>query len=320
MTHELCTYFDSGYLSRALVLHASLVATGIDFRLTALCLDEEARRAVDDLGAASLRAIGLPELEAADPDLLTVKPSRSTHEYYFTLGPSLMTHLLERDSLSQLTYLDADLCFYASPQVLFDEADGASVVIVGHRFPERLRYLEETGRYNVAWVGFANDPEGRACLAWWRERCIEWCSDVVEPTRYADQKYLDEFPERFQRVHVLQHPGADVAPWNLTDPPLRGDGGRCTVGGEPLVFFHFQGFRDVGRFLIDPNLIAYENRATGAVARLYRDYARRLRSADASRARVDAPRRPLQQRSARAGLLIVRSLLRRQLVPRALRG
>jgi hypothetical protein len=272
MTHHFCTYFDRGYVSRALVLHDSLVATGIDFQLTALCLDDEAHNVVEGARAPTLQAVGLAELEAHDPALLDVKPSRSPHEYYFTLGPSLMRLLLDRDELDHLTYLDADTCFYDSPQALFDEAVDAATVIVGHRFPPRLAHLEETGRFNVAWVGFANDDDGRMCLSWWRDRCLDWCFDEIEPERYADQKYLDQFPVLFDRVHELGHTGADVAPWNLADPPLEWDGHRFMVGDQPLVFFHFQGLRQASRWIIDPNLAEYGNRTTPSIRRLYRGY------------------------------------------------
>ncbi len=314
-THQLCTYFDSGYLSRALVLHSSLVATGADFRLTALCLDDVARAAIERQGSPSLRAIGVAELERYDPALLDVKPTRSTHEYYFTLGPSFMRYLLERDGLEHLTYLDADMCFYADPEPLFEEAAGAAVVVVGHRFPERLRHLEETGRFNVAWVGFANDAGGRACLEWWRERCLEWCFDRVEEDRYADQKYLDQFPGRFARVHELQHPGADVAPWNVADPPLVWDGERFMVGGRPLIFFHFQGLRLLEAGIIDPHLRAYGTRTTPAIRRLYRQYV----SSVSIEGALSAPRRAPHRRSLRARLAVARAaLLRELIVPRTL--
>lgn len=316
-THELCTYFDSGYLSRALVLHSSLVATGADFRLTALCLDDDARAAVERLGSTTLRAVGVAELERYDPALLEAKPTRSTHEYYFTLGPSFMRYLIERDGLDHLTYLDADMCFYADPEPLFEEAAGAAVVVVGHRFPERLRHLEETGCFNVAWVGFANDADGRACLDWWREQCLEWCFDRVEEDRYADQKYLDQFPSRFARVHELQHLGADVAPWNVADPPLVWDGERFTVGGRPLIFFHFQGMQLLEAGIIDPHLRAYGSSTTSAIRRLYRQYVRSL----ASGGLLTAPRQAPHRRSGRARLAVVRAALRRELiVPAPRRG
>jgi hypothetical protein len=304
--HDFCTYFDSGYLARALVLHDSLVESGIDFRLTALCLDEDARRAVEAIGAPTLRAIGLDELEQHDPELLASKATRSTHEYYFTIGPCLLRYLFERDAPDHLTYLDADMRFYSSPAPLFEESAGAAVVLVGHRFPDRMRHLERAGYFNVAWVGFAGDDEGRACLDWWRERCIEWCFDRIEDDRFADQKYLDEFPKRFERVHELRHPGADVAPWNLADPPLAWDGTRFTVGGEPLVFFHFQGMKQLGRHLISLNLAMYGNRATPAVRRLYRGYVRDLQAATSSNDLVEAPRRPLGRRSLRSWVAMLR--------------
>lgn len=313
-THELCTYFDSGYLSRALVLHSSLIATGADIRLTALCLDDDARAAIDRLECPTLRGMGVAELERYDSALLEVKPTRSAHEYYFTLGPSFMRYLFERDGLDHLTYLDADMCFYANPEPLFEESADASVVLVGHRFPERLRHLEETGRFNVAWVGFANDADGRACLDWWRERCLEWCFDRVEEDRYADQRYLDQFPSRFARVHELRHPGADVAPWNVADPPLAWDGGRFMVGARPLIFFHFQGMRLLEGGIIDPHLSAYGAVTTRAIRRLYRTYHTALASQSAQS--MNSPRHSTAHRAGtvRRWVRISRGLARRELI------
>lgn len=311
---EFCTYFDSSYLSRALVLHDSLVSTGIDFRLTTLCLDADARVAVEGIGAPTLHAVGLDELERHVPALLEVKPTRSMHEYYFTLGPSFMRYLLERDGLPHLTYLDADMCFYSSPEPLFDESADAAVVVVGHRFPARLRYLEEFGHFNVAWVGFANDPDGRACLDWWHDRCLEWCFDRVEGDRFADQKYLDQFPSRFTRVHELQHPGADVAPWNVCDPSLCWDGAQFTVAGHPLIFFHFQGLRQLGKRFFDMSLSSYGNRGTCAIRQLYRRYTHLLAVTGSTADLVGSPRRPSSAGSLRARLALVRSVLRRDVI------
>lgn len=305
--HEFCTYFDSGYVSRALVLHDSLLATGAAFRLNALCLDEASYEVVKGLRRPTLRPIGLSELETHDAELVKAKPTRSLYEYYFTVGPSFLQMMLERDGFERVTYLDADMCFYSSPAPLHEEAAQASVVIVGHRFPDRLKHLEETGRFNVAWVGFHGTEDGRECLSWWRERCLEWCFDRVEGDRYADQRYLDEFPLRCGGVHELRHPGADVAPWNVAGPPLEWTGTQFTVMGQPLIFFHFQGLKMVGRHLVDPNLAAYGNRATPALRRLYRDYVARLRGVDVGMS-MSAPRRPSVGTVTQHGRRILRGL------------
>ncbi len=318
VTRAFCTYFDVNYLSRGLALYESLCATTAgDFTLDVLCLDDEAERRLRNRALSGVRLTRLADLEGADPELLATKGTRSRIEYIFTAGPAFMRHLFDRDpALDLLTYLDSDLYFFSSPEPLFEEADdaGAATVIVGHRFPDRLRHLEETGRYNVAWVSFRRDPDGLACLDYWRSACIDWCHDRVEGDRYADQKYLDQFPRRFARVHELQHPGADVAPWNIDDPPLRWADGSFLVNDRPLVFFHFQGFkfqrfRAIGPSMVDPNLAAYGARADKAARRLYRTYLAALRRTAAGVAAA-SPRRaddiPWYRRCLRQARAVVR--------------
>src|SRR5207244_8164736 len=92
----------------------------------------------------------------------------------------------------------------------------------------------------VGWVSFRRDAHALACLHWWRERCLEWCYDRYEDGRFADQKYLDDWPSRFQRVAVLQHKGANLAPWNLANYTIRANGDRVLVDEAPPILSHFQ--------------------------------------------------------------------------------
>ncbi len=133
-------------------------------------------------------------------------------EYYFTLSPCWPHWLLRaRPEIAAITYLDADLMFWSSPAPFFAEiaAAGASVGITAHRYPVSLRSLEKWGRFNVGIQYFRRDAAGLAVLADWRARCLEWCHDRLEPDRFADQKYLDAWPERFGRAvpccHASRH-------------------------------------------------------------------------------------------------------------------
>ena len=187
-----------------------------------------------------------------------------------------------------LTYLDADLCFYAGLDPIFDEMGDGSILIGEHRYPPDLRYLEVHGVYNVGLLAFRNDARGRACLGWWRERCLEWCYDRPEDGKYADQKYLDDWPERFPGTVVLQHPGAGLAPWNWKRYDIQTDGGQVKVDGRPLIFFHFHGLKILSAWLYDP---VYAGKLYGEMPRrltrvLYGDYAARLRGAAAWARRV----------------------------------
>lgn len=243
MDYAFCTYFDRNYLFKGLALYRSLVEHCRSFRLWILCCDEDT---YDILGAMRLpmvERIRLTDFE--DEALRAVKGSRTPVEYLWTVTPSLPLALLrENPSLTHLAYLDADLYFFDDPRPIYDELGDRAVLIIGHRFPPDRRHLERTsGIYNVGMLIFRNDADGRAVLRWWRERCLEECSYRDEGGTCGDQKYLDDWPVRFPRVHVLKHKGANLAPWNIEGFATASDHGRVRVEGDPLIFYHFHQFR-----------------------------------------------------------------------------
>lgn len=278
--YTFCTYFDRDYLPRGLALYRSLQQHCPAFRLWVLCLDRDCLQALEQLRPPELRPVALEELEAADPKLLEAKRNRSRIEYYFTCTPALPLFVLQQHpDVDLITYLDSDLFFFADPAPLFEEMDDHSVAIIAHRFAPHLRHRERNGIYNVGWLSFRRDTRGLACLSWWRERCLEWCYDRPEPGRYADQKYLDDWPTRFPGVVVLAHNGANLAPWNVSNYEITERAGRVWVDDQPLIFFHFQGLTQIRDWLYDTNLTGYRVRPTRLVVqRIYRPYIQTLRN------------------------------------------
>lgn len=250
-TAHYCTYFDERYLTRGLALYASMRRHCQPFRLYVLCMDDRCYQQLSALGLPDIEALRLEDLETHDPELLAAKPTRSAIEYYFTCTPTLMAWLITtRPNIETMTYLDADLFFFQAPNVIFEEIEKSSVLIVPHRFSKRNEDLLKWGIYNVGWVTFRRDESGLECLGWWRRACLEWCHDYVDQGRFADQRYLDEFPKRFERVHVDTHPGVNLAPWNLDRYHLSaGAHGEPVVDGAPVIFFHFHRLRRVAAFL-----------------------------------------------------------------------
>ncbi len=129
----------------------------------------------------------------------------------------------------------------------------------------------------MGWVSFRRDAEALVCLRWWRERCLEWCYDRCEDGRFADQKYLDDWPSRFQGVAVLQHKGANLAPWNLANYTIREAGNRVWVDEQPLIFFHFHRLKQIEGWVYDPCISWYKAKASTVVRRrIYAPYIRTL--------------------------------------------
>lgn len=258
--HAYATYFDSGYLSRGLALIEGLREFGDDADVWIMCLDDASREYLDGLGDPSLHTLAIADLEASEPRLLDVRSGRSRMEYVFTCTPLLLRHVMraQRDTRTVVTYLDADLGFFADPLLVYRRLGEGSVGIIEHRYPPRLeRRLGKYGRFNVGWVGIRADAAGFECVDWWSERCIEWCFDTPSEGRYADQGYLDEFPSRFAGVVVLPDAGFDVAPWNTGRHVLsRSSNGTVVVdGADPLVFFHFHGIKRRGRWFVTSQLV-----------------------------------------------------------------
>ena len=258
MTRFFCTYFDENYLERGLALYASLKRHCREFHLDILCLDEGCRKRLAPLSLPECRIYSLADLETADKDLLTAKATRTIFEYYFTLTPCLIRYLLPKIPEGEfLTYLDSDLYFYSDPEPVFEELQNRSIGIIPHRFPKELEHMNMHGIYNVGWVTFRNDNQGQECLAWWRECCLRWCHDRIEGELYADQGYLNDWPSRFTNTVVIQHLGANVAPWNVGQYAIAKESSGVTINGHRLIFYHFHALCRITGNLFDSRLSKY---------------------------------------------------------------
>lgn len=236
---NFCTYFDSFYMLKGLGLYMSLERVTDDFHLYVMAFDRECYEKLKELNLPHMTTELLSDIET--PELLAVKPSRSRGEYCWTCGPFSIYHLITKYNLESITYLDSDLMFVSDPQIVFDEIGNASVAITEQGVSEKS--AATYGRYCVQYMTFRNDEDGLGALSWWRDSCIEWCFQKLEATRYADQKYLDEFPKRWDNVHVISNQGVGIAPWNMHRYEYDDKSFSYEGHDYPYVFFHFHGVK-----------------------------------------------------------------------------
>jgi hypothetical protein len=246
------TYFDRNYLFKGLSLYRSMERHAGNFELWVLCLDEDTYALLSDLRVPRMRLVPLSELEKYDPSLLAIKETRSIVEYFWTCTACWILYLLENKMILDVTYLDADLFLYSSLTSIESEFGEGSVLIVPHRFSRENAHMEaRAGIYNVSLLRVRADRPGLECMHWWRERCLANCAlDSPEGT-CGDQKYLDDWPSRFEGVVVLKHKGAGLAPWNLAQYLLTRDHNGVLVDSDRLVFYHFHSFGIVSPYLYE---------------------------------------------------------------------
>lgn len=237
-----CTLFDSNYLSRGLALYESLTSNCSEFHLFVFAFDEICRTTLESLKISNITVIALSDFE--DELLLRVKPGRTRAEYCWTCTPSTLKYVFDTFYVPSCTYIDADLYFFSSPELLINELNTGSVMITEHWFSPEYSWRLKYGRYCVQFMTFKNNSDGLNVLEWWRNACLEWCFDRLEEGRFGDQKYLDNWPELFPGIHVMKNRGGGIAPWNITRYEVMEQNGQLSIkdlksGHQfPVVFFH----------------------------------------------------------------------------------
>jgi hypothetical protein len=214
------TLFDSLFLPQGLALHMSMQRHIKDYCLWVLCMDDNVHQALTRLNLTNIRLLELSKLETAE--LLAIKQGRTKGEYCWTLTPFTPRFVFEADStVERVTYLDADLWFRKNPSPIFAEFDTSKklVLITDHAYAPEYDQSATSGQYCVQFMTFTRNGS-EVVREWWEEKCVDWCFARHEDGKFGDQKYLDDWTERFsEHVHVLQNKELLLAPWNATRFP-----------------------------------------------------------------------------------------------------
>lgn len=234
---NFCTLFDSYYIHKGIALYLSLEKVTDDFHLYVMAFDEDCYKKLKSISFKNMTVELWNSYETEK--FLKLKQERTKAEYCWTCGPSVIHHFLTVKNLPSITYLDSDMYFLGNPQIAFDEIGDNSVAITEQRISEEA--AANYGRYCVQFLYFRNDTNGLEALTWWRESCINWCYQRFENDKYADQKYLDQFPIQFKNVHVMNNLGVGIAPWNMNKYTYSNNSLIANGIEYPCVLFHMHG-------------------------------------------------------------------------------
>lgn len=210
-----------------------------------LCLVEEDK---DESVFTDLEAEVVLAKDILGDAFLDLAYNYSITELNTAVKPFVMTSLLD-EGAQRVVYIDPD-CYLFSPLVeveaLLEGED--SILLTPHAThpigdqgkPNEKDFLR-AGTFNLGFVAVRAGAETRRFLSWWSERLSQHC--IFDPLSglFVDQKWVDLAPSFFDGVHVLRHPGYNVAYWNAFQRKIERRPGGWHVDGEPLRFFHFSG-------------------------------------------------------------------------------
>jgi hypothetical protein len=207
-----------------------------------VCHDNETAALAERWISSTLSVIELDQVKVKFPELNQIESGRSRLEFIYALSPFVVNYFFDDDSVSSVTYLDADLYFYDRVGELTEQAKSFDVAIVGHRFSTEMSHLAVHGKFNVGLVQFNQTSGGRRVLHYWMKSCENSTSTNVTSDVFGDQKYLDNF-SNYGKVKVFEGLGVNAAPWNCNQIEITEQGTYSVTSNESLYFYHFSGLK-----------------------------------------------------------------------------
>jgi len=70
----------------------------------------------------------------------------------------------------------------------------------------------------------------------------------LKKNKFGDQKYLDNWPKKYNNIHILQHLGGGIAPWNVQQYKLLNNNKLQKKNNKlkfDLIFYHFHNLKFV---------------------------------------------------------------------------
>ncbi len=242
-----CNVVSKTRLYQLIALYNSIRDTCADFKVFVLCMDNDTARILKQAELENAILITLEDIENEVPKSL--KSTRSTSEYCWTLKPVLLSYVFEHfENIDWLTYLDADMYFFSNPQKILSLSDSCSVLLSEHDSNEQIKFVEEAvGRFNAGLVSFKNSINGKDCLHWWKKQCLKWCYNTTVTGQFGDQKYLEDIFILFKDTCPITVPGVNIAPWNDAKYSINLKEGKLYINDDPLILYHYCGFRLINK-------------------------------------------------------------------------
>ncbi len=255
---NFCCISDFNYSYKVLTLNQSLSKVMDNYKLIIYCLDDNIFNLFKKLNLKNIETYKIKDID--DDEFKNTYFNRSWVEYIWTATPIIIKHFLENNK-GDCIYIDADLFFYNNPLEFIEDNKNYEILITPHNFSEKYRKLELYGKYCVQFIYLKNNLKTLEILNTWRKQCIDWCYAKYTDGKFGDQKYLDEWPIKYQKsVKVSSHLGY-LAPWNINNYFFENEVFYYKENKINPIFYHFHNLNfinnkkiDIGNYEIKKNI------------------------------------------------------------------
>jgi hypothetical protein len=261
MRTTLCfTSFNFAYATKACILAKTLKIYNPDWIIAAVISDSEGDWRLGLVEKYFDEVVFSHQIDI--PDFSRLEAEYSVVELCTAVKGDAACYFLDRN-YKNVIYLDPDIAVFSSLSFMEKLLIDNSILLTPHQLePDEKEDVTSIidnevgslkyGIFNLGYIGFANDDEGRRCARWWKDRLNHKCIDSPGDGYFTDQKWCNHIPVFFNGVHIIRDCGCNVASWNLNKRIISFDQiGRILVNEDTLKFYHFTKFGPLGRLMTE---------------------------------------------------------------------
>ena len=242
--YSICS---NDYLPYALSLGKSFISHHPSYQFYIFLIDENIESySINE----SIHIMSADSYRSVDAEIM--RKQYNNFELCCALKPLIADKLFkEKKEIDILFYLDTDILVFNS----FFEAEelllSNDIIITPHivspigeddMFPNEHVILT-AGLYNAGFFGLRRSINTDDFLQWWQKRLFKYCYNDTKKGYFVDQIWLNYVPLFFKSVAILNHPGYNIAYWNLHERKIENTGNAYKINKTyPLVFYHFSGY------------------------------------------------------------------------------
>src|ERR1700685_4647933 len=278
MIRAACTIVSFNYLAYARTLCNSFLEFHPNDKFYVLLVDrlpEDFDPSQENFALLLVEELGIPNFES-------VAFKYGILELNTNVKPTFLKRLFS-EGVDQLIYFDPDILICAPLDRVYEALNANAIVLTPHctspneegSYSEVLLLID--GVFNLGFIALSRSAETERFLGWWEHRCLNLGYNERWAGLFVDQKWINLVPCYFDSVHVLKHPGCNVAYWNLHERTLEKAGTSWMVNGTAtLIFFHFSGINVEGGQRISKHNDQFDLLSRPDLAELFSDYRARL--------------------------------------------
>lgn len=275
------TICSNNYLAQAITLGDSLLLHNPEYKFKIGLVDKKIPQidyATIPFEIVEVESIGIAAFDEMFKRYSITELNTAVKPFYFMYFFNLIPEI------NSIIYLDPDNLVYQPFTDLEKVLKENDIVITPHfttpinddKIQSENDFLN-TGLYNLGFIALKKGEESKKLLEWWSKRLETKAYISLAKGMFTDQIWINFVPLFFKKVHISQHPGYNMAYWNLHERYLAVVNKVVKENSSyPLVFFHFSGYDP-----LQPEVLSkYQDRFTfknrNDVGGLFKEYANLL--------------------------------------------